>query len=137
MFKLNFATPDKKIIADQELEEIILPAFSGELNILPGHAPLLTTLEAGILQYRLKSGEEQKYAIGHGYCQVSTEGVNVLSESALQQKEIDVLVVQKLLKENESRLANESLEEGEWNLTQATIGRLKAELDLAGGTASH
>lgn len=137
MFKLNFATPDKKIVADEELEEITLPAFAGELNILPGHAPLLTTLEAGILRYRLKNGETAKYAIGQGYCQVSTEGVNVLADTALLQKDVNVASVQKQLKDNENRLANESLDEVEWVTTQGTIARLKAELELTNTSVNH
>ncbi len=137
MFVLNFATPDKKIVADQELEEITLPAFAGELNILPGHAPLLTTLEAGVLRYRLKNGETGKYAISQGYCQVSTEGVNVLADTAVQQSEVDVVAAQKALKETEARLATESLDETEWSATQTTISRLKAELDIAQASTTH
>lgn len=137
MFILNFATPDKKIVADQELEEITLPAFAGELNILPGHAPLLTTLEAGILRYRLKNGETGKYAISEGYCQVSAEGVNVLADSAVQQSEVNVPHAQKELKDTESRLATESLDEAGWIATQNSIARLKAQLDLAQGTQAH
>lgn len=137
MFKLNFATPDKKIVLDQELEEITLPAFAGELNILPGHAPTLTTLEAGILRYRLKNGEAAKYAISQGYCQVSNEGVNVLADTAVLQTEVNVAEVQKELKAAEARLANESLSEEEWTSVQNEMGRLKAELDLAQPNQLH
>jgi F-type H+-transporting ATPase subunit epsilon len=133
MFKLNFATPDKKIVADQELDEITLPAFRGELNILPGHSPLVTTLEAGILRYRLKNGETQKVAIGWGYCQVSPEGVNVLAETAVESDEIDTKVVSDRLKALEFRLANDSLDDVNWEHVQQDIARLKAELNLVGG----
>ncbi len=133
MFKLNFATPDKKIVADQELDEITLPAFRGELNILPGHSPLVTSLEAGILKYRLKNGESQKIAIGWGYCQVSPEGVNVLAETAVEADEIDTKVVSDRLKALEFRLANESLDDVNWEHVQQDIARLKAELNLVGG----
>jgi F-type H+-transporting ATPase subunit epsilon len=133
MFKLNFATPDKKIVADQELDEITLPAFRGELNILPGHSPLVTTLEAGILRYRLKNGESEKVAIGWGYCQVSAEGVNVLAETAMEAEEIDTKVVSDRLKALEFRLANEPLDDLAWKHVQQDIERLKAELNLVGG----
>ncbi len=132
MFKLNFATPDKKVVSDGELEEITLPAFRGELNILPGHSPLMTTLEAGIVKYRLKGGETQKVAIGWGYCQVSAEGVNVLAETAVEADEIDTKVVSDRLKSLEFRLANESLDDHNWENVQHDIERLKAELNLVG-----
>lgn len=133
MFKLNFATPDKKIVTDQELEEISLPAYAGELNILPGHAPLMTTLEAGILRYRLKNGETARVAIGWGYCQVSPEAVNVLAETAMGTDEIDVKEVQDLLKTQEERLATEALDDADWKHLQNDIARLKAELELVNG----
>ncbi len=131
MFKLNFATPEKKIVSDQELEEITLPAFRGELNILPGHSPMMTTLGAGILFYRLKNGSQEKLAIGWGYCQVSPEGVNVLAETAVEQEQIDVKDAEKSLDELEKRLSNESLDDLHWETVHQDIARLKAELSLA------
>lgn len=131
MFKLNFATPEKKIVSDQELEEITLPAFRGELNILAGHSPLMTTLNAGILSYKLKNGTSQKLAIGWGYCQVSPEGVNVLAETAVDHTAVDVKSSEKALDELEKRLLNESLDDAHWDHTQQDISRIKAELSLA------
>ncbi len=131
MFKLNFATPDKKVVSEQELDSIVVPAFRGELNILPGHAPLMTTLEPGILKYRLKNGEEKKIAIGWGYCQVSPEGVNVLAETAMASDEIDTKIVLEHLKAQEQKLGSQALDDHEWENVQHEIGRLKAELELA------
>jgi F-type H+-transporting ATPase subunit epsilon len=137
MFKLNLVTPDKKLVADQELEEIVLPAFKGELAILPGHAPLMTTLEPGILSYKLKGQSEVKVAISWGYCQVSPEAVNVLAESAMMASEIDLKVVQQHLKTQEERIASESLSDADWADAQHEVARLKAEVLLAGGPTSH
>jgi F-type H+-transporting ATPase subunit epsilon len=131
MFKLNFSTPEKKIVTDQELEEIILPAYRGELNILPGHSPLMTTLEAGILSYRLKNGQTQKLAIGWGYCQVSPEGVNVLAENAKDMAEIDVKSTETKLTQLEASLLTETLEDKDWDKAQRDISRMKAEISLA------
>ncbi len=132
MFKLNFATPDKKVVSDADLEEITLPAFAGELNILPGHSPIMTSLEAGILSYRLTNGEEKKFAVSWGYCQVSSEGVNVLAESAVTADEVEIKVVQEHLQQQEEKLAVESLEDLDWEKTQHEVARLKAEIELVG-----
>lgn len=133
MFKLNLLTPDKKIVTDQEMEEVTLPAHAGELNILPGHSPLMTTLEAGILKYRLKSGQSQQLAISWGYCQVNPEGVNVLAETAVAKNEIDLKSVESHLKEFEEKLTAESLDDQAWEKVQHEIARLKAEVDLYQG----
>lgn len=132
MFKLNLVTPEKRIVTDQELEEITLPAHRGELNILPGHAPLMTTLDAGVLKYRLKNGQTSEFAISWGYCQVSAEGVSVLAENAVASGDINVKSAQENLRQFESRLLNESLDDQEFEKLQHEIARLNAELEVSG-----
>lgn len=131
MFKLDFLTPESVIVLDQELVEITLPAFKGELNILPGHAPLMTTLTPGILSYRLQNGESKKFAISWGYCQVSEKGVSVLAETVTTASEVVTSKVQESLKAVENKLIAQSLDDVEWKQTQLEIARLRALLDLA------
>ncbi len=131
MFKLNLVTPEKKIVMDQELEEIILPAFRGELDILPGHAPMLTTLGAGLLKYRLKGGETQKLAIGWGYCQVSSQGVNVLAEVATEASEVDLAKANQAIQKIEKAMATELMSDQQWEKVTQDLQRLRAEVSLA------
>lgn len=138
MFKLNLVTPDKKIVAGLDLDEIVLPAFRGELAILPGHAPLMTTLEPGILSYKLKGQTvSTKVAISWGYCQVSPEAVNVLAESAMLAEEIELAVVKDHLKAQELKIATEVLDDAQWADAQHEIARLNAEIKLAEGQTTH
>ena len=88
--KLTLVTPDKKLLTDVEVEEVFVPGFKGELNILPGHAPLMTTLSTGILRYRLKSSTELKsIVVSWGYCEVNPNGVLVLAETAERAEDVD------------------------------------------------
>jgi len=103
--KLNFVTPEKSLVVNKELEEIVLPGFKGELDILNGHAPMLTTMEPGILKFKLKGQNVfSKYAISWGYCQISTDSVNVLAENAIESSNVDLKVVKDHLKEYEKRI---------------------------------
>lgn len=110
--KLTLVTPEKKLLAEAEVEEIFVPGFRGELNILPGHAPLMTTLSTGIVKYRLKSTSELKSVIvSWGYCEVNPQGVVVLAETAERPEDIDeerALAAWKLAAE---RLASPELDE--------------------------
>lgn len=130
MFKLFFATPDKKIVSDVELEEITLPANAGELNILPGHAPLMTTLSSGTLKYKLKNGQTDVLAVSGGYCQISSDGVTVIAETAVHANEIDMKIVEEHLKQNEHKLLNDTLDDADFDNVQSEILRLRAEVDL-------
>lgn len=91
MFAVTIVTPEKKVLMGIECEELFVPGFRGELNILPGHAPLLTTLEHGILKYRLKGESNLHFmAVSSGYCQVNPTGVIVMTDTAETPEEIDV-----------------------------------------------
>lgn len=137
MFKLTLVTPQKKIVTERDLEEVTLPAFAGELNILQGHAPLMTTLEAGVLKYKLVGEPEQKLAISWGYCQVSPHGVNVLAENAVYAEEINTKTAKEDLKAQENRMATESLDDVEWKKLEHEVARLKAELELVSTPTRH
>lgn len=105
MFALNIVTPNKKLVDGVEMQEVFVPAHRGELNILPGHAPLVSTLDPGVLQYRL-AGESQTHAvaISWGYVQVTPGGVNILAETAESKAEIELDMVKKELKDIEKAL---------------------------------
>lgn len=110
MFTLTLVTPEKKLLMDHEIDEVFVPAFKGELNILPGHAPLMTTLETGILRYRPKQSDKlKKVAISWGYCEVFPHGVNILAETAERAKEIDVERAKRARKKSEDLLVEGQL----------------------------
>src|SRR5690606_33595712 len=105
MFKFTFVTPEKKIVTDLEVDEVIVPAYRGELNILPGHSPLVTTLNIGVLKYRAKGSTTFESAVvSWGYCEVDPQGVNVLAETAETLEEISKERAELALKKAESRL---------------------------------
>ena len=133
MFILNLATPERSIVAGRELEEVNVPAFAGTLGILPGHAPLMTTLVPGILSYKLQGEETKKVAISWGYCKVSAEGVNVLAEIAVRKDEINTTEAAQDLKTLENKLGNDSLDDHDWEKTQTEAAFKRAEIALTQG----
>lgn len=128
MFKLNLVTPEKSIVTGSEIDEVSVPAHRGVLDILPGHAPLMTTLEPGVLSYRLKGEEAKKVIISWGYCQVSPEGVNVLAELATEPSEINIEKANAAIKSLEARLLGETLDDENWARVQHDLARARAEV---------
>lgn len=134
MLKLTIVTPEKRLLINQEVQELTVPGHKGELNILPGHAPLITTLETGIMKWKLKGQEKQEAAvISWGYCQVSPEGVNVLANLAELPSEINVEAVQKFLAETENQAMNELISDEDWAEFQRNWAFARAKLDLVQG----
>lgn len=130
MFTLTLVTPQKRMITDAEIEEVIVPASRGQLNILPGHAPLLTTLTAGVLKVRMK-GESQfkSAAISWGYCEVSPEGVSVLADTAEWPEEIDKGRVEEQIKMAHERMQDAGLGPDDYSLAQRKLQKEMARLE--------
>lgn len=135
-FKLNLVTPEKRIVTDDEVEEVIIPGHRGQLDILPGHAPLITTLSTGLLKYRLKgSSNFEGVVVSWGYCEVHAEGVTVLAETAESLAEIDRQRAEEALKKAEARLMEPILEPDQIETLQRKLRRAQARLDAANQTS--
>jgi F-type H+-transporting ATPase subunit epsilon len=131
MFKLTLVTPQKKLLSEVEVEEIIVPADKGELNILPGHAPLMTTLRAGIFRVRMKGASEFKSAaISWGYCEVSPTGVSVLADTAEWPEEINRPRAEEQYKVAQARLQEAGLTPDDYALAQNKSLKEQARLSV-------
>jgi F-type H+-transporting ATPase subunit epsilon len=85
---LEIVTPDQPLVREA-VDQVVLPGVRGELGILPGHTPLLTTLKIGVLWYR--KGDERRYvAVAYGFAEVLPDRVTVLAQLAEPAEKIDV-----------------------------------------------
>jgi F-type H+-transporting ATPase subunit epsilon len=85
---LEVVTPDRALIRE-EVDEVVVPGSEGELGVLPGHTPLLSSLKIGELWYR--QGQEKHYlAIAFGFVEVLPDRVTVLADVGERAQEIDV-----------------------------------------------
>lgn len=130
---LNIVTPTKNLLQNAEVEEVIVPAFRGELGILPGHSPLISTLDTGVMKYRLAGESEfKKVVISWGYLEVGPDTVNVLSETAEDPYEIDLHRAVKAITESEKMLAEgditlADMEKYQRKLKRGSVRKLMAE----------
>lgn len=100
---LEIVTPERPLVRET-VDEVTLPGVEGELGILPGHTPLLSTLKVGVLSYR--KGEERSYvAIANGFAEALADRVTVLAQVAERAEEIDVAKAKAALERAEQRLS--------------------------------
>ena len=85
---LSIVTPEKVYLSGGKVDFVALPAFQGEMGILPGHISFVVQLKDGFLRYSWEEGEEM-FAILGGFAQVDNNKVVVLAEGAELTKEID------------------------------------------------
>lgn len=131
MFKLNVLTPEKKLVVDLEAQSVTVPLASGEVQILPGHVPMIATLGTGVLKYKaLGSDSEQKIVISWGYCEVSAEGVNVLAEFVKTKNEINAEKERINVEQNEAKLLTEVLDDAAYEATLAEIQKSQSSIQV-------
>lgn len=87
--RLEILTIERKLF-DEHVNMVIAPGTEGVLGILPQHAPLLTGLNNGELQVKIEGQEDQFFALGGGFMEVSPDHVIVLADAAEHAEEIDL-----------------------------------------------
>lgn len=140
MFLLNLVTPEKKLVTDIEVDEVVVPAYRGQLDILPGHAPLMTTLSTGVLKYRPKGSTQFESVVVHwGYMEVHPEGVVVLADTAESLAEIDRARAEEEFKAAQRALVDPLLESDQIEMFQRKLASAQARLDALGihSSTSH
>ena len=129
--KFSLFTPEKTLIENKELKELIVPSVKGYLGILPGHAPLVSLLQAGVLKYLpQKSDSWENLALGWGYLEVHSEGVRVLAESAKTKETLDRAKAEQDLKQLLSQLEKIDLEPKEREKLEKERLWLEGQLEL-------
>jgi F-type H+-transporting ATPase subunit epsilon len=101
---LEVVTPDRKVLSET-VDHVVLPTEeAGELDILPGHVPLMTIIKPGQLSYFI-GGKTESIAIDKGFIQVIGDTVKVLTEAAVEVSEIDLNAVDEARRRAEEALA--------------------------------
>jgi len=70
-------------------EMVFAPAVMGEVGVLPGHAPLVTSLKPGEVRVKLPGGEEQSFYVSSGILEIQPHVVTVLSDTAQRASDLD------------------------------------------------
>ncbi|EAT15598.1 F0F1 ATP synthase subunit epsilon [Desulfuromonas acetoxidans] len=129
ILKLEMVTPYKRVLSE-EVDEIIAPGALGELGILPGHTPLLTTLKVGELTYR-KGGAAFHVAVNWGYVEVEEGKVTILAETAEPADEIDLARAKAALGRAEDALKKLDPEDKQFRIMEAALERAMIRIQVA------
>jgi F-type H+-transporting ATPase subunit epsilon len=117
--KLEIVTPEAKIFSD-DVDMVTLTGTEGEMGILPMHMPLMTELVAGEIVAQ-KGKETISLAVGDGFVQVTGDRVAVLTDMAVNAKNIDEAKAEEALRRAQARLAEKVSDEEAARLQAAII----------------
>jgi F-type H+-transporting ATPase subunit epsilon len=131
MIKLEIVTPEKMALSET-VEMVTIPTASGEIGILPNHAPLISALQAGILSYT-KGATVNRLVVSGGFVEVGVNTVSVLAEIAEAPDEINTDLARLEKSEAEKVLGSWGGSEEDFQIEKEKLGRAEARLQLAAG----
>ncbi len=86
---IELVTPERHVLAEEDVDVVIAPGIEGELAVLPQHAPLVTELRPGVIVLR-RAGEEEILAVSGGFLEVLGDTVTVLADTSERSDDIDL-----------------------------------------------
>ena len=95
-FKIEIVNPEKSFLVKEDVVEVVVPAFEGEMGILKDHISIISFLKPGIVKVYSKSGEDQYY-IEDGILEFKNNNLSVLTSSIINVKDLEKSKIQELL----------------------------------------
>lgn len=131
--QLEIVTPERRVLAEP-VDMVTVPGLGGELGILPGHTPLISQLQTGVLTY-VQDGKSSPLHVSGGFVEVRDDHVAVLAEVAERPDEIDVARAKLSRDKFEKQLNAWSGSEEDLELARTELDRATVRLQLASARA--
>ena len=99
-FKIEIVNPEKSFLVKEDVSEVVVPAFEGEMGILKDHISIISFLKPGIIKILSKSGDENYY-VEDGIVEFKNNNLSVLTSTIFNLAEMNKSMQQNLLKQAE------------------------------------
>ena len=123
-FKIEIVNPEKSFLIKEDVSEVVVPAYEGEMGILKDHISIISFLKPGIIKILSKSGDESYY-IEDGIVEFKNNNLSILTSSIFNIADIDKSRLQDLLKQAEEESSKEEISDQSRYLIDQKIEVLK------------
>ena len=96
-FKVEIVNPEKSFLIKEDVFEVVVPAFEGEMGILKDHISIISFLKPGIIKILSKSGDENYY-VEDGIVEFKNNNLSILTSTIINLTDLDKSKQQELLK---------------------------------------
>ena len=124
-FKVEIVNPEKSFLLKEDVIEVVVPAFEGEMGILKDHISIISFLKPGIVNIIFKSGEE-KYYVEDGIVEFKNNNLSILTSSIFNLKDMSQDKLNDLLRTAEEDSINPELNDQSEYLIDQKIEVLKS-----------
>ena len=124
-FKIEIVNPEKSFLVKEDVSEVVVPAFEGEMGILKDHISIISFLKPGVIKILSKSGDENYY-VEDGIVEFKNNNLSILTSSIFKLADIDKSKQQDLLKLAEEEASNPEINDQSKYLVDQKIEVLKS-----------
>ena len=124
-FKIEIVNPEKSFLSKEDVTEVIVPAFEGEMGILKDHISIISFLKPGIIKVYSKS-EENKYFIEDGIVEFKDNNLSILTSSIYNISDLDRNKIDQIVKEAEKESDLDNIDDQKKYLIDQKIEVLKS-----------
>ncbi len=123
-FKVEIVNPEKSFLIKEDVTEVVVPAFEGEMGILKDHISIISFLKPGIITIKSRSGEE-KFYVEDGIVEFKNNNLSVLTSFIFNLAEIEKSKLQDLVKSAEEETNQSDISDQSKYLADQKIEVLK------------
>jgi F-type H+-transporting ATPase subunit epsilon len=123
LIRFELVSPEKLVLA-ADIQMAQVPGSEGDMGILPGHAPVMTTIRPGVLVVTTRTGNEKKFYVRGGFAEVNPEQLTVLAQQSIDVDELDKAAVLQEIQNLEEDVADAKTDEAR-EKAEFALNRLK------------
>ena len=123
-FKIEIVNPEKSFLVKEDVSEVVVPAYEGQMGILKDHISIISFLKPGIIKILSKSGDENYY-VEDGIVEFKNNNLSILTSSIFNIADMDKSKQQDLLKQAEEESGKEEISDQSKYLIDQKIEVLK------------
>ena len=124
-FKIEIVNPEKSFLSKDNVSEVVVPAFEGEIGILKDHISIISFLKPGIIKIFSGSGEEN-FFVEDGIVEFKDNSLSILTSSIFNLKDSDKNFISNTILEAEKELSNDEVDDQKRFLLNHKIEVLKS-----------
>ena len=109
-FKIEIVNPEKSFLSKEEVSEVVVPAFEGEIGILKDHIPIISFLKPGIIKVYIGS-EVENYYVEDGIVEFKDNSLSILTSSIFNLKDADKNHISNSISEAENELTKDEIDD--------------------------
>ena len=123
-FKVEIVNPEKSFLRKENVIEVVVPAFEGEMGILKDHISIISFLKPGIIKLYSKS-EETKYFVEDGIAEFKDNSLSILTSSIYNMSDLDKNKIDQIVKDAEKESSADNIDDQKRYLINQKIDVLK------------